>query len=148
MWVVDELHDTAIRGLDWIKLRSEMASDDHDVFDRFLCTSELLNGAGIVTARVLASDRPLRLMLLDDLGPETLFDRSGGRWIQELVPYYRESLDLLAPLLDGEVPDDPWSGKPFHYVRQEAGGRLGPAGGALDEDLEGQLQRHQVYVLR
>jgi hypothetical protein len=59
-----------------------------------------------------------------------------------------ESLDLLAPFLDGEVPDDPWSGKPFHYVRQEAGRRLGPAGGALGEDLEVQLQRHQVYVLR
>ncbi len=54
-----------------------------DSCDRWLESGELLGAAGVRTPRVLAADCEAGWMLLEDLGPATLFEWSRGRsWLE------------------------------------------------------------------
>jgi len=85
-------------------------------YERFLRTTELLDGVGVRVPRVLESDSGCAWMLLEDLGPETLADWHRGSW-KSLMPYLEEALRVadaiaglpaavvgaLNPPLDGDV---------------------------------------------
>ncbi|MDX1382003.1 MAG: phosphotransferase [Thermoanaerobaculia bacterium] len=81
---------------------------------RFETTTRLLESIGVVVPRILEIDLAVGLMLLEDAGEETLFDRSGVDWealaaalaqargiverIQTLAP---AAIDAVNPRLDG-----------------------------------------------
>lgn len=86
------------------------------VCQRFLATGRLLESAGVPVPQVLAHDCPRGWMLLEDLGPDTLYDRAGRPW-GELVPAFDTAVELarrisllparqvaaLSPPLDGPL---------------------------------------------
>lgn len=72
--------------------------DGMATFDRFLSTSELLAAAGISVPEVLGASRERGLMLIEDVGPQTLFEWSSGRWFHGLMPYYRDALRQLGKI--------------------------------------------------
>jgi aminoglycoside/choline kinase family phosphotransferase len=74
---------------------------------RFLRTTELLTAAGVRVPHVLASDCGDGLMLLEDLGPQTLGDWKGRPWSVLRLSFER-ALDLagrIARLPVAEVAD-------------------------------------------
>lgn len=74
---------------------------------RFLRTTDLLTGAGVPVPRVLAADCDNGLMLLEDLGPQTLGDWKGRPW-SELGLYFEQALRLgerIAGLPEEAVAD-------------------------------------------
>jgi hypothetical protein len=62
--------------------------DDHlDVCRRFRRTTVLLEAAGVRAPAIVAIDCERGWTVVEDLGPETLYDRGGRPW-GELAPYY------------------------------------------------------------
>lgn len=68
-----------------------------DAFRRFLITTRLLEAAPVRVPKVLASDESMGLMLLEDLGTLSLYDRTEEPWETLRVPV-REALAQLAAL--------------------------------------------------
>ena len=62
------------------------------VCTRFLATGDLLRSAGLRVPEVLASDCRRGLMLLEDLGKQTLYDLRARSW-QELLPYLERAIE-------------------------------------------------------
>ena len=59
--------------------------------DRYLAATELCHDAGVRVPAVLAADVPAGLVVLEDLGPRTLWEEAGRGWAA-LAPYYRAAL--------------------------------------------------------
>ncbi len=62
---------------------------------RFAATTALLERAGVRVPRVLAADRERGLMLLEDLGPRTLYDLEGEPW-DTLEPLFARAVEAAA----------------------------------------------------
>jgi len=83
--------------------------------ERFLRTTELLQGVEVPVPRVLAVDLPRGWMLIEDLGEQTLAERRDLD-DAEIAPYFRHAAELgrriatlpPAALLD-EVTQEPWN---------------------------------------
>jgi aminoglycoside/choline kinase family phosphotransferase len=60
---------------------------------RFGKTTELLASAAVRTPKILSTDPQGRFMLLEDLGPTTLFDATLS-W-PERLPYYRDAVEIV-----------------------------------------------------
>lgn len=71
---------------------------EHATCQRFVLTTALLEGAGVPVPSILEVDSDAGLVLLEDLGPLTLYDRRGESW-EELLPYYRRALEHRRRLL-------------------------------------------------
>ena len=56
-------------------------------------TTELLTSIAVRTPEILSTDPGGRFMLLEDLGPSTLFD-AGFSW-PERIPYYLQAAELV-----------------------------------------------------
>lgn len=68
-----------------------------DACERFLATTELLTRAGVRVPRVLAADCTAGWTWLEDLGPQTLYQRFRtvpDPW-EELTPWYRRAMSVL-----------------------------------------------------
>ncbi|HYH45658.1 MAG TPA: phosphotransferase [Thermoanaerobaculia bacterium] len=69
---------------------------------RFLCTTALLEQAGVPVPRILASSCDEGWMLVEDLGPQTLAEWGQGRPWNELQPYFERALELVDRI--GRIP--------------------------------------------
>lgn len=73
---------------------------------RFLRTTEILEGAGVRVPRVLAGDCAEGWMVVEDLGPRTLGEWGRGRSWSELAGYFEHALgitDRISRLPVGEI---------------------------------------------
>lgn len=70
-----------------------------DACARFLVTGSLLAEAGVPVPEVLASDCDAGWMLLEDVGPETLFDQRAGGW-SRLEPWLRKAANLAGRIAE------------------------------------------------
>jgi hypothetical protein len=66
-----------------------------DSCDRFTATTALLERAGVRVPRILATDRERGAMLLEDLGPRTLYDLETEPW-EILEPFFERAVDAVA----------------------------------------------------
>ena len=67
--------------------------DAREACRRFISTSKLLQDASVPVPAILGANCTTGLMLLEDLGSSTLYDRQGEEW-SFLTPYFEESLAL------------------------------------------------------
>jgi N-acetylmuramate 1-kinase len=73
--------------------------------ERFLLTTRLLTAAQVRVPAVRAWEPELGLMVIEDLGPRTLYEQDGGGW-SRLEPWFRQALTLaerIAALAPGTV---------------------------------------------
>ena len=70
---------------------------------RFLTTTRLLQGIEIPVPAVLEADCQTGLMLLEDVGDESLFDLTGRAW-SELAPLLEQAVDIARRIR--ELPTD------------------------------------------
>jgi aminoglycoside/choline kinase family phosphotransferase len=69
-----------------------------DAYRRFVTADALLRGVAVRTPHILAQDPEGRFMLLEDLGPETLFDLPAANPPEDwdaLLPHYRRAAAIL-----------------------------------------------------
>jgi len=66
-----------------------------DSCTRFTATTALLERAGVRVPRILATDRERGVMLLEDLGPRTLYDLEAEPW-EILEPFFERAVDAVA----------------------------------------------------
>ncbi len=83
---------------------------------RFLATTQLLEGIGVAVPRIVASDCECGVMLVEDVGPRTLYDLATEPWAA-LTPLFHRAAEIaeriaglpaaavaaLNPPLDGEL---------------------------------------------
>lgn len=72
-------------------------SPGREACERFLATSRLFETAGIRVPRVLATDLPAGLMLLEDLGTESVFDLRDEPW-PKLRPFIEMAIETREAL--------------------------------------------------
>jgi len=78
-----------------------------DVCARFEATTALLTAAGVRVPTVLAADCVRGFMLLEDLGPRTLYELEAEPW-SALLPYFEEAVAVagrISGLPAGQVTD-------------------------------------------
>jgi hypothetical protein len=68
-------------------------ADAREACTRFTSTTKLLEASSVPVPAILGSNCAAGLMLLEDLGSSTLYDRQGEDWAS-LMPYFEESIVL------------------------------------------------------
>lgn len=63
----------------------------------FLQTTAMLEAAGVRVPEVLASDCDAGRMLVEDMGPATLYDRADASWT-DLLPLFEHAIDIAAAI--------------------------------------------------
>lgn len=82
----------------------EGTSGDHPAELPFLDVGRLLASRGVPVPRVLAEDLPHRILVLEDLGDETFYERVVARGEAAWPALYGQAVDLLADLHGALAP--------------------------------------------